>query len=334
MRPALPFALLLALPPLAAAPIPKSGPPRALAVASNKSGNWEIYLVQPETGESKNLTDDRGADTEPAWAPDGRRLAFASDRGGSHEIWTMKLDGSDARQLTQKSGGPSNLRWSPDGKRIAFVSAKSGRDNVYVAEAATGKVAQLTDTALPSRQPSWSPDGKKISYTTVGGRWNGHAVNADGSESKQVSGNLGAVDMAWSPKGDRIAFTDVRQVNGWRLFVMDADGRNARPLNKNGNTYGYVYPQWSPDGKRISYGEMVDGVVQVGVVGADGSGATVITSKHRHLYTRWSPDGKSLSYCRMEAGKPVVLVVSDPDGRNAKDVLGGVASAPAEWRPK
>lgn len=72
-------------------------------------------------------------------------------------------------------------------------------------------------------------------------------------------------------------------------------------LNKKGNSYGNVYPQWAPDGKLISYGEMVDGVVQVGVIGADGTGAKVIT-KAMHRFTRGSPDGKSLSYCRLEVG--------------------------------
>ena len=117
---------------------------------------------------------------------------------------------------------------------------------------ATGKVSQLTDQQLPSKQPAWSPDGKKITYTTFGGRWNGYIMNADGKENEKLSGELGGVDMAWSPDGKRIAFTDVRQIAGWRLFVMDADGKNAKLLNKKGNTYGNVYPQWSPDCKLIS----------------------------------------------------------------------------------
>jgi TolB protein len=243
-------------------------------------------------------------------------------------------DGTGVRQVTKKAGPCTNPRWSPDGGTIAFVSTKGGKDNVYTADVGTGKVSQLTDHALPSKQPAWTPDGKKLSYTAFGGRWHGYLMNADGTGNEKLSGDLGGVDMAWSPDGKRVAFTDVRQVAGWRLFVMDADGKNARLLNKKGNTYGNVYPQWSPDGKLISYGEMVDGVAQVGVVGADGTGARVITSKHMHLHTRWSPDGKSLCYCRFETGKPVVLVVSDPDGQNAKDLIAGVAAVAAEWRPK
>jgi TolB protein len=316
------------------APAPKAGPPRLIVVSANADGNWDIYLVQPGTGETKKLTDDRAADVEPVWSPDGKRIVFVSDRDGSRELWVMKADGSNPTQLTKKAGPCANPRWSPDGGAIAFVSAKGGKENVYTADAATGKVAQLTDQMLPCKQPAWSPDGKKLAYTAFGGRWNGYVTNPDGTGNEKISGELGGVDMAWSPDGKRIAFTDVRQVAGWRLFVMDADGKNARLLNKRGNTYGNIYPQWSPDGKHISYGEMVDGVAQVGVVGADGTGARVITAKHMHLYTRWSPDGKSLCYCRFETGKPVVLMVSDPDGQNAKDLLRGVAPVPAEWRPK
>src|SRR5262245_40675236 len=114
------FVLVLALAPASAAPIPKGGPPRVLVVSSNKGGNWDVYLVVPATGEAKNLTDHKSADTDPIWAPDGSRIAFVSDREGGQDIWTMKSDGTDLQQLTKKQGSCSYLRWSPDGKSIAF----------------------------------------------------------------------------------------------------------------------------------------------------------------------------------------------------------------------
>ena len=121
---------------------------------------------------------------------------------------------------------------------------------------------------------------------------------------------------------------------GWKVFTVNADGKNPKQLTKSANNYGNVYPQWAPDGSKISYGELVDGVLQVAVMNADGSESKVITSKHMHSYTRWSPDGKSLSYTRYENGQPAALVVSDANGENAKELIRNVGAAPAEWKPK
>jgi len=311
-------------------------PPRRVAVSSKKSGNAEIYLVKPDTGETENLTDNEAEDTEPVWAPEGNRIAFVSNRAGTPELWVMNSDGTGVKQLTQNSVA-TTPRWSPDGRRIAFIGSKGGKGNVWTVEIDTGKLNQLSNHTQPSRQPDWSPDGKRISYAsfrTADQRWCPYLVPADGGTFQSLTTAYGGQDLAWSPGGSSIAFTDVRDLPGWRLYMMNAYGKNVRVVNKTGNTYGNVYPQWSPDGKWLAYGEMVEGVVQVGVVKFDGTGGKVITSKLQHMLARWSPDGKSLSYCRFEKGKPTVLIVSDADGQNPKELLSDIGAATAEWQPK
>jgi TolB protein len=341
------FAALIALaatPFLLAAPVPKAGPPRLLVVSSAKDGNWEIYLVQPGTGETKNLTENKAADTEPVWSPDGARIAFISDRAGFRDVWTMKADGTDARQLTEKLGSCSTLRWSPDGSKIAFVSAKSGQEQIYVAEVATGRMVQLTDFNVPSRQPAWSPDGKRLTYSHYAGQYSTYSMNPDGTNKRQVTDANGGLDAAWAPDGKRLAYTAYlhQQKPGFRLFTVGGDGKNVKQLTTNANGFGNVYPQWSPDGSKIAFGELVDGVVQVAVVSADGGEAQVITKSAgemwAHEYARWSPDGKSLSYVRTYRGPgkkdvPPALFVSDADGANAKDLITHAAGT-GEWKPK
>ena len=336
------FVCVLSLAPVAAAPAPKAGPPRVLVVSSNKDGNWEIYLVQPGTGEVKRLTDHKAADTNPVWAPDGARIAFVSDREGGPNVWTMKPDGTDLQQLTKKLGSCSGLRWSPDGSKIAFVSATAGRDQIHAVEVATGKVAQLTADAGAARQPAWSPDGKKLSYTSYAAQYATHTVNADGTEKAKLTDANGGVDAAWSPDGKRVAYTAYLygQKPGFRLFTVGADGKGTKQLPASPNVFGNVYPQWSPDGSKIAFGEWVNGTVQVAVVGADGSDLKVLTKgeKWAHEYARWSPDGKSLSYLRTYRGPekkdvPPALYVSDANGENAKELITHVAGT-GEWKPK
>jgi TolB protein len=316
------------------APAPKGGPPRLLVVASNKGGNWDVYLVQPGTGETKNLTDHKAADTEPVWSPDGKKIAFVSDRDGSREIWLMNADGTAPKQLTKGQIDCSNLRWSPDGSRIAFVAPKANRGQVHTVDVAGGKVVQLTNGTVASRQPAWSPDGKKLSYSYYAGRYSTYVMNADGGEKTKLTDANGGLDAAWSPDGSRVAFAAISPKGGWQVFTITPDGKRQQQLTDKPNNEGNVYPQWSPDGSRISYGVLVDNVFQVAVVNANGTGAKVITSKQSHVYSRWSPDGKSISYTRFEAGKPAALWVSDPDGENAKELMTHVGQPAAEWKPK
>jgi TolB protein len=313
---------------LPAAPVPKAGPPRLIVASSHKDGLWGIYVVHPDTGESKRLTDPRKACYGATWAPDGKRIAFGCHSG----IWTMNADGTDARQLTEGGG---ERQWSPDGKRFAFM-LKDGKERIHIADVATGKLTQLTDGSVPHGQLAWSPDGKRLLYATRGGQGEVHTISADGTDDQKVTDTNGGWEAAWSPDGKRITYTAFLSAPapGWRVFTVGADGKGRKQLTTGANADGNVFPQWSPDGNLIAFTDLVDGVFQLGVVSAAGGETKIITSGPlAHSCPKWSPDGKSLCYLRTEKAKRPELVVSDPDGANAKVVLTHVGDT-VEWLPK
>ena len=67
-----------------------------LLVASFRTGDTEIFRVDPVTGDSRNLTrSPQSSERYPSWSPDGSLIAFNSDRDGTHNLFLMDGDGRD-----------------------------------------------------------------------------------------------------------------------------------------------------------------------------------------------------------------------------------------------
>jgi hypothetical protein len=84
---------------------------RKIAVASNRDGNWEIYVVNADGSGSQRLTNNPAADLRPRWSPDGTKIAFQTNRDGNQEIYSMNPDGTDQRDLTNNSSDDTLYDW-------------------------------------------------------------------------------------------------------------------------------------------------------------------------------------------------------------------------------
>lgn len=104
-------------------------------------------------------------DTDPRFAPDGKRLLFISNRSGDRAVWMCDADGTNPTQLTFHTKtqvfGPS---WSPDGQRIAYTVFVDGQAEIYVLDHLGGEPRALTDAASNEVFPSWSHDGRWIYF--------------------------------------------------------------------------------------------------------------------------------------------------------------------------
>jgi TolB protein len=78
---------------------------------SNRTGNWEIYLMDLDGTGLRRLTDNESIDGLPTWSPNGRSIAFVSDQGGSWAVWVMNADGSSRRRLFAIGGAGLASNW-------------------------------------------------------------------------------------------------------------------------------------------------------------------------------------------------------------------------------
>lgn len=91
-----------------------------LAFRKELPGNDEIFVIDVDGTDWRNLTDNPANDFSPEWSPTGDRLVFESFRDGNYELYTVAEDGSDLQRLTDSQAPDQFPSWSPDGSSVVF----------------------------------------------------------------------------------------------------------------------------------------------------------------------------------------------------------------------
>jgi dipeptidyl aminopeptidase/acylaminoacyl peptidase len=108
----------------APAPAPAAGPNAAAA------GRNQLYVMRPDGGEARKITDARDGVSTFAFSKDGQWLVYRSGRAGEEQLYRLPVaavaagqDSVKPEQLTRQTAGVGLWRWAPDSKRIYFVTA-------------------------------------------------------------------------------------------------------------------------------------------------------------------------------------------------------------------
>jgi len=142
----------------------------------------EIYVIDADGKNQKQLTDLGMIARNATWSPDGSRIAFVTNTGW----FAMDADGGNKKRRRQQAA--FNVEWSRSGKRVLV----SGPGYAYVCDPDGTNSVSMPVQRGPVLDPAFSPDGRKVIYRVHEGKVDKiYTINADGSDWKTLNDNVG-----------------------------------------------------------------------------------------------------------------------------------------------
>lgn len=316
---------------------------KQIAYQSYKSGNFHVWVINPEGSDKCQLTSGKYDDREPQFSPDGSQVAFSSDRSGSYDIWILDLNSGKLSQLTDTSNEEYQPTWSPNGNEIAYVSGNNGSKVKAVDE--TGEIRTLVqekDGGIVT--PSWSPDGENISYVLQ--QTNKSELMISGRKVAKEDDDVFPFPVEWlSP--NKIIYT----ANG-HIKIRDLSKGNAEnvsfsanlPITKDNYQYkkhdfdsedpksvkGIVSPKLSPNGKQVVFIALNN--LWILDIGSD-MPIRLTNDSYLKADPAWSPDGNCIAYSSDKAGEEDIYILNVKNGKETKITHGSGAKIASSWSP-
>ncbi len=235
---------------------------------SDRAGGPEIWMMDWDGDNPKQLTRHGAIALAPTWSPDGKKMVFTSFLRGTPALFVLTPQEGYLRLLWDKGGVNSSATFSPDGKQLAFASSRDGNTDIYILPIDGGTPRRLTTARGIDTQPAWAPNGRQIAFTsTRSGTPQIYLMDADGSNVRRLSFDGGFHDeAAWTHDGTRIACT-TKVGSKFQIATINTVTSQRTVITAPGNNES---PCFSPDGTMIAFASDRTGTPQIFITDADG----------------------------------------------------------------
>jgi Tol biopolymer transport system component len=327
-------------------------PNSKIAFSSLREGNWELYVMDADGSNQKNISLHTARDLPVVWSPDGRKIAFQSNRTGAGDIYVMNSDGSGLTRLTTSTYADQAPSWSPDSQKIAFISKRDGNFDVFVMNADGTNQVNVTRSLSPEYDPIWSPTENKIAFRSYrDGLTKHYVMNADGTNQiRLTNARVDESYLKWSPDGQKVTFASYfytpDYVDHYDVWVVSASGSGTTNLLPITPYYGAgdFEPAWSPDGKTLAMGSTryngsPYGFTELYTINPDGSNPLRLTFSSQgamgNVAVEWAPGSDRMVFMR-DAGSNYnyEIFIMNADGSNSLRLTTNAADdSEPTWQP-
>ena len=185
-----------------------------------------------------------GEELQPSPSPDGEQIAFVwnGENGDNYDVYVKQVGTETLLRLTDSPAIESSPAWSPDGKSAAFVRClDDGQCGVFTVPALGGaerEIASLRPRSIEGLV--WSPDKQTLAYSArnePGAALSIYLLSVETLQERKVTdppaSHFGDLDPAFSPDGERIAFTRSVIEGVEDIYVVSVQGGTPRQLTSD-----------------------------------------------------------------------------------------------------
>ena len=265
-----------------------------IAFTSNRDGNHEIYIMNPDGTVQKNLTRHKAGDVQPAWSPTGEEILFVSYRDGRPDLYLMDSDGTNVRKVFKNLKSRTAPAWSADGRQISYVRTDAVRE-LYIASLDKKIEKRIATVGRFDGYSNWSPDGTRIVFDAPLRQGHTtsrmHVFNLTTHQQEVLLGKVVLTSMnspAWSPSGDKIVFTWLQGGN-FAIYITDSGGNTPERIVVPLAGFSTAHPDWSPSGNTLVYEgyDLQSNNRQIYTVDLNGGEPEKLTRKGINFFADW-----------------------------------------------
>jgi eukaryotic-like serine/threonine-protein kinase len=230
-------------------------------------------------------------------------LVYNANLGTSLSVLTWMDRSGKALGVVGDPAVQFNPKLSPDGTRVAVDVSDQKANNVDVWLESTRDAGNSRFTFDPAEEvvPVWSRDGRTIAFRSAGGNTgfgglmlkSSNGLEAQKAALKLKLGDEDVIPDSWAP-GDRQVLCTHEMTNGYRLLLVDVDGKNTTPLQLGPDNQ--IDGMISPDGRWLAYASDESGSWEIYVTTFPGLAGKWQVSRGGGTEPRWRADGKEIFY--------------------------------------